>query len=164
MTKKKTLEQEVASAKKAADKAAGKLKTLEARFLKKNTPKVSKPIYERVTTLTQVYKHLKVDQKKDVIKVDGFDKEDNKVLEGIIERIRITKVYNEGKVPKRGDQRWYPWHDLKAGGSGLVFDFSADNDDYASTSSAARLSFLKKLSTDSYARNFMATEEKIIGL
>ena len=162
--KKLTPEQRLANAKKSALKANSEVQKLELQIKSKKEKNTQKPIWETVTTLPQVYKHLKVDPKKDVIKIDGFDNEEHNVLENLVKKMRICKVYNEGKVLTRKDNRWYPWWYLDSSGSGLVFAHSACNVDGATTSSAARLSFLQKLSTESYAKNFKDVEEGIIGL
>lgn len=165
--KKQTLEQQLASAKKLKEAQELKIQKIELKLKQQKNillSKQPKPIYERITTLPQVYKHLKVNPKKDIINIDGFNIDDLKVVINIIKRMRICKVYNENKLPTKSDYRYYPWHYVKASGSGLDFRGSCYNSDGADASSAARLSFLKKLSSDSYAKNFMDIEEGIVGL
>lgn len=160
---KNTLENDLAKAKKAADAAQKKVNAIEAKIAKQKEAKKPKNVYDTITTLPQVYKHLKVDPIKDVIKIDGFSKEDIAVLQNLVSRMRIAKVYNGGKLPARGERRWYPWSALKHGGSGLVFSASDYDDGSACTSSAAHLAFLSEEGSDKYFKNFQKVEEGIIG-
>jgi hypothetical protein len=121
------------------------------------------PIYEKITTLKEVCEHLKHEPEKDVINVNGFDEADHEVLKNIVSRMRICKVYNEGKLPAK-NERWHPWHTRSSAGAGLVFNGSRYNGDGANSSSASRLSFLDKNRSDAYAENFMSVEEGIIQL
>lgn len=162
--KKPDLKKELAEAQKkqlAANKAVEKIAN---KIKKAEEVKKPKSIFDEVKTPLQVFKKLKVDPTKDVIKIDGFDKADIDVLKNLVMRMRVAKVYNVGKVPKKCDKRWYPWHSLKSSGSGLVFYHSTYNDDDACTSSAARLSFVNREGSDNYVKNFMHVEEGIIGL
>jgi len=162
--KTKSLESQLADANKAIDAAKKKADAIQAKINAQAEKKKPKSIYDTVTTLPQVYTKLKVDPKKDVIKIDGFNKEDIEVLQNIVSRMRVAKVYNEGKVPEKGGERWYPWSYIKAGGPGLVFSRSNCSDGFASASSAARLAFLSEEGSDKYFKNFQKVEEGIIGL
>lgn len=158
------LEREIEKLNNEKQEIDSALKAAQYRLQQEQEKLTPKPIHQTVTTLRQVYKHLKCDPKKDVIKVDGFDKEEYNVLENLVKKMRICKVYNEGKIPTKKDQRWYPYWYLASSGSGLVFYHSYYGDGIATTGSAARLSFLQKLSTESYVKNFKDVEEGIIGL
>lgn len=161
--KKPNLQQELATANKAVEAAKAKAEAIQNKINKEAEKNKPKSLFDTITTLPQVYKHLKVDPKKDIIKIAGFDKEDHEVLQNIVSRMRVAKVYNNGVVPQRGDERWYPWSRL-ASGAGLVFHTSFFVDDFACTGSAARLAFLSEEGSTKYFKNFKQVEEKIIGL
>lgn len=160
---KKSLESQLAAAKKVQDAAEKKVKSLEAQIAKKAEASKPKKIWEAITTLAQVHKKLKVNPKKDVLKIQGFDKEDMKVVESLIAKMRICKVYNDGKLPAK-NERWYAWFLRKTSGSGLVFNHSNFCDVYADTGSAARLSFIDSDRAEAYAKNFINVEEGITSL
>ena len=160
---KKTLQTKLAEAKKKQNVINNEVNALETKIANKKEAKKPKPVWETITDLPAVYKKLKVDPKKDVLKIQGFDKEENKVVENIIARIRVCKVLNEGKLPAK-NERWYPIHTRKQSGAGLVFFSSNCNGDFARTSSAARLSFRDANRSNAYGRNFKDVEEGIIGL
>ncbi|MES2287536.1 MAG: hypothetical protein V4547_17710 [Bacteroidota bacterium] len=158
------LQKQLAAANKVVETAKKKADAIQAKIKAAAEKKKPKSIYDTVTTLPHVYKHLKVDPKKDVIKIDGFSKEDIECLQNIVSRMRIAKVYNGGKIGQRNEGRWYPWSYLKSGGSGLVFDGSTYDDDHATAGSAARLAFLSEEGSTKYFKNFQNVEEGIIQL
>jgi hypothetical protein len=160
----KNLQQELQAAEKAKALAEKKIQQVNEKIQKQQDKNKPKNIWDKIKTLSQLYKHLKVDPKKDVINIQGFDKEDTKVLENLVTRMRVCKAYNENRVPKRGNKRYYPYHYLNSAGAGLVFGNSAYNDVVAHSGSAARLSFLTKEGSDNYAKNFLNVEENIISL
>lgn len=149
-------EQELETARK-------KVQALEAKAAKEAEAKKPKNTWETIKTLIEVYKHLKCNPKKDVIKIDKFSKEEHDLLHGIVERMRVCKVYNDGKLPAK-NERWYPWSMRKSSGSGLVFGNSSYDGVSAFLTSASRLSFVDSSRSNAYAKNFMKTEEKIIQL
>ena len=149
-------EKQIAETQKKLDSLKAKL----AREAEKSKPKTN---HESITTLSGIFKFLKCDPKKDVLKIDKFTKEETAVVEAVVERVRICKVYNDGKLPAK-TERWYPWFTRSSAGAGLVFNFSYCIDDSAGLYSAARLSFLDRARSDAYAKNFIKTEEKAIQL
>lgn len=161
--KTQTLQQELEAAKKVADREQKKVKELEDKIAKAEEAMEPKNAWETIKTLLAVYKHLKCNPKKDVIKIDKFTKEEHEVLIGIVERMRVCKVYNDGKLPAK-NERWYPWSARKTAGAGLVFSHSYYNGGLALLNSPSRLSFVNSEASDAYAENFMKTEEKIIQL
>lgn len=162
--KPESLEQQLAQAEKEANAANKKANALRDKLEKQKEAYKPKPIWQTVTTLLAVYKKIGCDPKKDVLKIDKFDKEELAVVEGVIERIRIAKALRNGPALGRGVRRWFPYSILSSAGAGLVFDSSTYDDDCAILSSSARLSFQDKETSDAYFKNFKKTEEKIIGL
>lgn len=150
----KTLDQRIEDLKSEI----AKLEEQKALEAEKNNPLAIK-------TLTGIHEKLGVDPAKDKFTFDGFTEEDNKVIENIVARMRVCKVYNEGKLPAK-DERWYPWHTRKSGSasSGLVFADSCCHDGSADLNSASRLSFVSDKASRAYAKNFMDIEEGIIQL
>ncbi|MES2287638.1 MAG: hypothetical protein V4547_18225 [Bacteroidota bacterium] len=144
--------------------AENKVFELQQKLKESSTPANgadSRPIYEKITTLPQVYDYLKIDVSTDKVKLAGFTEAEYNVLNGLIARMRIAKCYNELITPKLSDYRHYPFHRV-SGGSGLVFHHSDYDDDCAHTGSAARLAFLSEEGSDAYDRNFHHIEEQII--
>lgn len=152
------------TAQKLAD-AQKMVSDLEAKLEKEQLANQPKLIYEEVTTLPGIYKKLNCNPKKDVVKVDKFDKTETKCVLAFIERIRIAKVYRGGKKPLGfGVKRWYPWSLKNSAGAGLVFALSTCRGDCASLTSAACLSFIDEASSDAYFKNFKSTEERLLQL
>lgn len=132
----------------------------EARF-----EKLQKRIIKTHTAPRHIYKTLKVNPKNDKIKVQGFDKQDYDVLHSIILRMRVCKVYNNGKLLNQDDRRHYPYYSLnKSAHRHLVFLNSYSGNDNVGLTSAPRLCFITGAASDSYGKNFIENEEKAIQL
>ena len=116
-------------------------------------------ITDRIKGYLDVLDIWNVSASDDDVKVKGFNEEENKLIKNLIKKIRTVKVYNEGKVPKRGDRRYYPYYDVS---SGFVFYSSSYGVSLASTSSASRLAFINEELTRDYAKKFSDIEENII--
>lgn len=97
------------------------------------------------------------------IEIDGFDQQDIKLMVALAKKIRIVKVYNQGWLPKVGENRYYPWLRVVAG-SGLSFSRTDFGSSGAHTGSASRLCFKTSELSDDYAEKFIDVENDIIDL
>lgn len=156
------LQKQLATANKAVEAAQNKANIIQAKITTQTKAQKPKILSQTLTTLPLVYKYLKADPKKDVLKIDNFDADDHSCLEHIIMRMRIRKAFSNGILPKQGNKRWAPWSWVKP--TGLVFGSSGCSGVTARTGSAARLGFLTEEDSNNYAKNFMAVEEGIIQL
>jgi len=102
-----------------------------------------------------------VNESADNVKVEGFDDAENNVVKAFIQKMRTSKIYRAGKLPKVGDKRWYPWWRVS---SGFVFDDADCADTGAYASSASRLSFLEEADVIDYAMKFKDIEQALIDL
>ena len=97
----------------------------------------------------------------DEVKVKGFDEEENEVLKFVIKKMRICKIYREGRIIKLGEERWYAWYDVS---SGFVFCNTFYDDSTADTSSASRFALPNKEKLRDFVKKFKYIDEKIIDL
>ncbi len=111
-----------------------------ADFFKQN-------VRDRVNSYKDVCDELGVSDNDVTLKIEvpGFCAEEIKVVKALIKKMRISKVYNKGILPKKGDNRYYYWHQLSnSSPSGLVFNYTHYDHDRADAASAAHLSFLAR--------------------
>jgi len=146
----KTLEEQLIEKERELDELRKKIEA--------NKPK---PITERVKGYLDVLDILKVDESKDKIEIYGFDEAENKVVKTFIKKMRITKVYREGWIPKRGERRYYPYFDVS---SGFAFYYTDYGGTGADTASASRLCLPNEETTRDYASKFIDVERDLIDL
>jgi len=116
---------------------------------------------KEITGYPSVLAKIGHDDRNDVVKIDGFTTAQTEVVLATIQKIRICEAMNDGWLPKRNEERHYPYYKVSSG-----FDFGDTNCDGtdAGTGSASRLSFKDAKTTREYDRLFGQTvERKIIG-
>lgn len=118
-------------------------------------------ITDRVKDYSDIMELSGTDVTDDVVRIKGFNDDENKVVSAFIKKMRIVKVYNQGWLPKRGDRRWYPYWAVS---SGFVFYYSFYDDAGAFTSSASHLSLKEKELCEDYVKKFKNIEEDLIDL
>ncbi len=123
----------------------------------------TKKITERVNNYRDVCDILRVNPCDDSIKieVEGFDRSELNVVRNFIKKLRITKVLNEGWLPKKGDRRWYNWYDVS---SGFVFVSAYCVSSFAFTDSASRLCFKDSELAKFYTEKFKDVDEGFFDL
>jgi hypothetical protein len=158
-TMKKSLELDEKTARKLYPTAAPEFKELlEENFGKEF---FNQKIKDRIRDYNDILEISKVTPSADDVKVVGFDDEENNVVKAFIQKMRTTKVYREGKLPKRGDKRWYPYYNVS---SGFVFSNTNYVGAYADTASASRLCLLSEEDVRDYDSKFRHIEEALIDL
>jgi hypothetical protein len=158
-TMKKSLELDEKTARKLYLTAAPEFKELlEENFGKEF---FNQKIKDRIRDYNDILEISKVAAEADDVKVIGFDDAENNVVKAFIQKMRTTKVYREGKLPKRGDKRYYTYYNVS---SGFVFDFATCGDAIADTASASRLCLLSDEDARDYDKKFRHIEEALIDL
>ena len=146
--RKEELQQRIANAEKELDAMKKLLSNPE-----KITDRVKN--YQDILAISGVF------ESADNIKVAGFDDAENKVVQSLVKKMRIAKVYNEGWLPVRGENRWYPWYDVS---SGFVFDRTDYDYTRATSGSAARLCFKSDELARDFAKKFIQIDADFIDL
>ncbi len=118
-------------------------------------------ITDKIKDYNSVLKLSCLTEETDNIKVVGFNDQENEVVKTFIQKMRITKIYREGHVFKRGDKRWHPYYNVS---SGFVFYIAFCACSFAFTGSASRLCFLNEEHVRDYDKKFRHIEEKLIDL
>ena len=126
---------------------------------------VPKKITDKIQNYEDICDALGVDCDDDslVVKVPGFGKEEIKVIKAFIKKMRIAKVYNEGWLPKIGENRYYPVVVFSAG-SGFVFVNARYNSSIALAASASRLCFKNAEFAKDACEKFIDIENELIDL
>ncbi len=97
----------------------------------------------------------------DEVSIKGFNSSENELVKNLIKKIRVCKVYNEGWLPKRGDQRWYNWYNVS---SGFVFFTAGYVAAGAFTSSASRLCLKSRALSEDFDKKFAYIDKAIISV
>ena len=118
-------------------------------------------ITDRVRGYLDVLDMCGVLSSDDDVRIKGFDDAENKMLQAVIQKIRICKVYREGKTFKVGDKRWYCWYNVS---SGFSFINSSCDNGGADTASASRLSFDSEEKLMDFVKKFKDIDKAIIDL
>jgi F0F1-type ATP synthase beta subunit len=161
MKTKEQLQEELSDKQKAAEKLTNESKELKKKIDAIDNANKPKTIMERVNDYNDILTILGTDESKDVIVLDKFTEEDMNVVKAFIQKVRISKVYNEGKRFTKDDRRYYNWYDVSSGfGFGdAVFDRAN-----ATTLSASRLCFNSSEKSRDAAKKFWYIDEAFIDL
>ncbi len=116
-------------------------------------------ITNQISDYNDILRIGKYDESKDVVSIDNFSEEENKVISAIIKKMRICKVYNEGERIKRNEKRWYNWYDTH---SGFAFYLSGYDSSYAY--SASRLCLKNEKLLEDFTKKFQYIDEQIIDI
>ena len=155
-----TLKQKLAKTQQQAAELSKKESALRKEIEKIHNANKPKSIMERINDYSDILSILGADEKKDVIKIDKFDAAEHELVRNFIKKVRIPKAYNEGWLPKIGENRWYAWWHWVS--SGFVFDGASCADTFAHTSSASRLCFETNKKTIDASKKFPDVEEAFI--
>lgn len=155
-----TLEQQLAETEKKSVELAKTALELRKKIEKRNNANKPKSIMDRINNMSDILSILGADEKKDVIKIDKFDAAEHEVVKRFIQSIRISKAYNEGWLPKVGENRWYAWWRWVS--SGFVFSDSRYDGTSAYTASASRLAFKEEKYVRDAAKKFPDVAEGLI--
>ena len=93
---------------------------------------------------SEVCDYLGVSNDESGIKVDieGFNSDETESVINYAKAVRISKFYRKGRLPKKGERRYYAWWYLDSSSpSGLRFDATSYDYDVVDASSAAHLCF-----------------------
>jgi len=125
----------------------------------------SQKITDRINNYDDVCNMLGVsaDDEDMVIEIEGFNQQDNNLMIALAKKIRIAKVYNQGWLPKVGENRYYPYFCVVAG-SGLSFHRTNYDSSHAWTSSASRLCFKTDELADDAGKKFIDIDNDLIEL
>ena len=118
----------------------------------------NKKFRDRIRNYKDICDELGVSDNDDTIKIEvpAFTSDEIKVVKAFIKKMRISKVYRKGVLPKRGDRRYYYWHELIGSSpSGLRFSNTSSYGDRVSAGSAAHLSLLEEDDAKDVATKFM---------
>ena len=161
MEESKSLEQQVSEYEKAKQDAELKLVDLRKQIEAKNKAEKPKTIIDRINGMSDILNILDADESKDVLKIDKFDDSEHEFLKNIIKKMRISKVYREGKKITMNDRRYYNWYSISSG-SGFVFDGTNFGDAGADAASAARLCFDTPDKSKDFFEKFPDVDKDII--
>ena len=156
---KPTLEQQLAALEKTKASAENKSAVIRKQIEARDKAKAPKSILDRVSGMKDVMKILGASEAKDVIKIDKFDAAENEFIKNIIKKVRICKVYNEGKRLTKNDYRYYNWYDIS---SGFVFHDSLYVASIAAAASASRLCVDSSEKSKDIFKKFPEVENAII--
>ncbi len=154
METKEELQKELMSAENKATELRKKIALIE----ESNKPKTIK---ERVNSYSDILAISGADDSKDVVILDKFNDAELNVVRNFIKKLRITKVLNEGWLPKKGDRRWYNWYDVS---SGFVFGNTVYDATCAGACFASRLCFKDSELAKFYAEKFKDVDEGFFDL
>ena len=118
-------------------------------------------ITDRVNCYEDILSISGVKSSADKVNIEGFNQEENEVIENTIRKLRACKVINEGWLPKRGERRYYNWHDVS---SGFVFGAAYCDDTFAYTGSASRLCFKEERLAKHFHNTMSHIDKGIIGI
>ena len=121
----------------------------------------NKKITERINNYTDILSIGNYNESNDVIKIDNFDEAENKVVKAFIKKMRISKVYREGWLAKRGERRWYPYYLVS---SGFEFSGASYGGSTAGSYSASRLCFPDEECAKDYVKKFIDVDKDFIDL
>ncbi len=118
----------------------------------------AKPAKDFIKNYQDICDELQVNSDDSEIKIEvpEFNEIEIKVVKSFIKKMRISKVYNKGKLPTKKDKRYYYWHEFSSSApSGLRFGHTHYDDVTASATSAAHLSFLEDASAKDVGTKFV---------
>ena len=147
---------ELENSKTAIENRAATIRKKIADEKKSNAPK---SIIDKINDYNDILKISGVKESDDEVSVKGFDAAENEFVKNIIKKMRICKVYNEGKRLTKTDRRYYNWYDLS---SGFVFDDAYCADSLANTASASRLCVDSSEKSKDILKKFPEVEQGII--